>query len=83
MLRIPVIPGYNNSIEGAQGFASLLCELGAKDVQLLPFHQLGEQKYRNLHMAYAFEGIPQMRDEELSAFAEFITSAGIAVQIGG
>ena len=83
MLRIPVIPGYNNSIEDAKAFAALLGELDAKDVQLLPFHQLGEQKYRNLHMAYAFEGIPQMHDEELSAFAEVVASAGIAVQIGG
>lgn len=83
MLRIPVIPGYNDSIEDAQAFASLLGDLGAKNVQLLPFHQLGENKYSSLSLPYAYEGVPQMRDEDLNEFAEVLISSGMTVQIGG
>ena len=83
MLRVPVIPGYNDSPDDARAFAALLHELGAKDVQLLPFHQLGEMKYSNLNMPYAYAGVPQMHDEDLAVFAKVLTSVGITVQIGG
>ena len=83
VIRIPVIPGYNDSAEDSIGFAKLLNDLGAKEVQILPFHQLGENKYRRLQIEYAYDGQKQMRDGDLSAFAEALTKAGIQVQIGG
>ena len=83
VIRIPVIPGYNDGEADSIGFANLLNELGAKEVQLLPFHQLGESKYKRLQIAYAYDGLKQMRDGDLSAFAETLTKAGIRVQIGG
>jgi pyruvate formate lyase activating enzyme len=83
VIRIPVIPGYNDSAEDLIGFANLLNALGAKEVQLLPFHQLGESKYKRLQLEYAYDGQKQMRDGDLSAFAETLTKAGIQVQIGG
>ena len=46
--RLPVIPGYNDSLDDAAGFVRRLQEVGAKRVQLLPFHQFGENKYRLL-----------------------------------
>jgi len=83
VIRIPVIPGYNDSAEDSIGFAKLLNDLGAKEVQLLPFHQLGESKYKRLQLEYAYDGQKQMRDGDLSSFAETLTKAGIQVQIGG
>lgn len=83
ILRIPVIPKYNDSPSDAREFAGLLNELGAKSVQLLPFHQLGEKKYKSLNMHYAYSGVSQLHDEDLSNFAEVLTSASIKVQIGG
>ena len=83
VIRIPVIPGYNDSEKDSIGFANLLNDLGAKEVQLLPFHQLGESKYKRLQIEYAYAGQKQMRDSDLSAFAESLAKAGIHVQIGG
>ena len=83
VIRIPVIPGYNDGEADSIGFAKLLNDLGAKEVQLLPFHQLGESKYKRLKINYAYDGLKQMRDGDLSAFAETLTKAGIRVQIGG
>lgn len=83
VVRIPVIPGYNDSEADFAGFAKFLHDLGAKEVQLLPFHQLGENKYKRLQIEYAYDGKKQMRDGDLSAFAETLTKAGIQVQIGG
>lgn len=83
VLRIPVIPGYNDAPEDAAGFAGALSSLGAKEVQLLPFHQLGESKYQRLCLPYAYEGVPSLRDSDLTAFAETLRERGFSVQIGG
>lgn len=75
--RLPVIPGYNNSLKDARGFASLLLSLGLKKVQLLPFHQFGERKYTLLGMPYTMEGIPQLHKEDLEDFRRIIADSGI------
>ncbi len=83
VLRIPVIPGFNDSEEDARGFAQLLTALGALEVHLLPFHQMGESKYEKLGMAYGFAGKKQLHEEDLDAFEAILTEAGLNVQIGG
>ena len=75
LVRIPVIPGFNASIDDARGFACLLSGMDIYEVQLLPFHQLGERKYMFLGREYAYAGEKQLcgadLDEYISAFAEF------------
>ncbi|HFI0149688.1 TPA: glycyl-radical enzyme activating protein [Streptococcus suis] len=58
VLRIPVIPDFNNSLEDAEQFACLFEEMNIDKVQLLPFHQFGENKYQLLGRQY------QMRDKK-------------------
>lgn len=82
-VRIPVIPGYNDSPEDARAFCRLFRELGVKRVQLLPFHQFGEKKYETLGLPYAYWGIPQMHREELAGYRAIFADEGIDVQIGG
>ena len=83
VLRIPVIPGFNDGEADFAEFAQLLNTLGAAEVQLLPFHQLGESKYHRLQLNYAFDGQKQLRDGDVSAFASVLERAGIRVQVGG
>ena len=83
VVRIPVIPGYNDSPEEQALFAQTLTKLGVKEVQLLPFHQLAESKYQRLNLPYAFDGIRQLKEQDVSAFADVLRSAGLEVQIGG
>ena len=83
ILRIPVIPGYNDSEEDARGFAKLLAELGAREAHLLPFHQMGQAKWEALGLAYAYEGVPNMQKTALAPLAEIFRAGGFAVQLGG
>ncbi len=83
VIRIPVIPGYNDGESDIAGFVALMNEMGAKDVQLLPFHQLGESKYRRLGLSYAYDGVRQMKNADVSALAGALERAGLNVQIGG
>ncbi|WP_025728698.1 glycyl-radical enzyme activating protein [Atopobacter phocae] len=64
-VRIPIIPNYNNSLEDANSFASILSEIGVKYVELLPFHQFGEKKYDNLNRDYSLKDVPQLHSEDL------------------
>jgi len=83
ILRIPVIPGFNDAEADARGFARLLTALGAGEVHLLPFHQMGESKYGKLGMPYAFAGKKQLHEEDLEAFEAILLEAGLKAQIGG
>ena len=75
--RLPVIPGYNNSMEDASGFVSLLESMGLKRVQLLPFHQFGERKYELLGLPYDMKNIRQLHPEDLEDYRQVFTRHGI------
>ena len=75
--RIPVIPGYNDSPDDAAGFASLLREAGADSVQLLPFHQFGQNKYALLGMSYGLAKKKALHPEDLAGFAALFDRQGI------
>jgi len=81
MVRIPVIPGYNDAPRDAQGFAALLTSLGIDRVQLLPFHQLGETKYHLLGREYAYAGKAQLHREELQEYSMIFKQYGVQAQI--
>ena len=67
---MPVIPGYNDSLEDAKGFVKRLQEVGAKRVQLLPFHQFGENKYQMFGKEYAFTNVKALHPEDLEEFQQ-------------
>lgn len=75
--RLPVIPGYNNTLADAKGFAARLKEAGACEIQLLPFHQFGEKKYDELGKPYAYTDVPALHEEDLKDFRQFLLDQGI------
>lgn len=75
--RIPVIPGFNSSLDDARGIASLLNRIGLNRVQLLPFHQMGERKYEFLNRNYALNGIKALHPEDLADYRQCFLDAGI------
>ncbi|MDU5336531.1 glycyl-radical enzyme activating protein [Enterococcus sp.] len=82
LLRIPIIPGYNDSLNDAVSFGRLLNAYHVKKVELLPFHQFGKSKYRFLKRTYEFEGVPQLTSTDLIPYAETIGQFGINCVIG-
>ena len=75
--RIPVIPGFNDSLDDAKEFAKALRETGARKCQLLPFHQFGENKYHLLDRQYAYEDLPSLHREDLEDYRNVFVSNGI------
>lgn len=77
IVRIPVIPGVNDSLEDAEAFAHLLLSTGATAVQLLPFHQFGERKYELLDWEYRMDGVPALHEEDLEEFQAVMRNNGV------
>ncbi|MGG8343862.1 glycyl-radical enzyme activating protein [Streptococcus uberis] len=70
VLRIPVIPDFNDSLEDAQAFSQLFNQLNIDKVQLLPFHQFGENKYKLLNRDYAMANVPAYHPEDLEEYRQ-------------
>ena len=70
LFRIPVIPGYNDSLEDAYNFARLLELNGIYEAELLPFHQFGKSKYKFLNREYEFENTKQIYTEDLEEYRQ-------------
>ena len=81
IIRIPIIPGVNNSLEDAHGFCDLLKEVGATTVNLLPFHQFGEKKYSLLNKEYKFMDVAQLHEEDLQTYKEIFIQNGFNCKI--
>lgn len=75
--RIPVIPGFNDSISDAVEFSGKLRSIGADRCQLLPFHQFGENKYDLLGKEYAYQDTAALHREELEKYHQTFIDNGI------
>lgn len=75
--RIPVIPGFNNSLKDAAKLTDTLRAAGADRCQLLPFHQFGENKYHLLDQAYSYQDVPSLHKEDLTDYLQVFLSSGI------
>ena len=89
IVRIPLIPGYNATEDNLRATAAYLSRLSLREVHLLPFHQLGRDKYKRLCREYGMGGketsIGSHDDERdcLPKAKEILEGYGLSVQIGG
>lgn len=83
VVRIPMIPTVNMDERSIDSYIKKLTQLGIQKVDILPFHQLGEPKYKMMGMPYSFNNIKPPTDEEMEAVASEMELNGIKVKIGG
>ncbi len=83
VVRIPIIPGFNDALSDAAEFGRLLSELKVEEVNLLPFHQMGEHKYELLGKPYAYKGVKSLREESLVEYRQIMADFDLDVKIGG
>lgn len=82
ILRVPVIPGYNDTVENAQATASFLREVGVREINLLPFHRMGASKYEQLGLVYEYAGQAAQSAESLEPLGEVYRRQGISCYLG-
>ena len=75
--RVPVIPGFNADLSDAEGIATLIRDTGLSQVQLLPFHQMGERKYEFLNRDYELTEVKALHEEDLTEYRKVFLDHGI------
>ncbi len=84
VIRLPLIAGCNDSRRHLEAAADFTLSLpGVRRIDLLPYHRLGEPKYRRLGKAYALEGTPSLSGEQAARAREVLEARGLEVTIGG
>jgi pyruvate formate lyase activating enzyme len=83
-IRIPVVPGYTDSPDNIRKLSDIIRKLEAVErVDLLPYHRLGEAKYRGLGMDYRMEqGLATPAKQHMARLAEIVVGtvrAGVTV----
>ena len=81
-VRIPVVPGLNDSPADARQFAACLAELRVRDIELLPYHRTGSDKYHRLGWNYRLPDTPDATPDDLAPFAAVLDAAGLNVATG-
>jgi len=81
-LRVPLIPGYNDSRENIEKTAQFGLKIGAEKTSILPFHEWGIPKYEQLGRRYTFRRIEPADDKHVQRIQEFIEASGLHATIG-
>jgi pyruvate formate lyase activating enzyme len=80
-IRIPVIPGFNNTRENMEETAAFLEKLTrVRQLELLPYHQLGASKYEALGMDYRYKDLKPPGKSEMASLAAVFEGAHYTVE---
>jgi pyruvate formate lyase activating enzyme len=79
IFRQPLIPGVNDSADNIEATAQFLSKLGknARKLQIMPYHRMGQSKYRALNWVSAMEEIGVADEEHVEAVQRAYIQRGI------
>jgi pyruvate formate lyase activating enzyme len=77
IIRIPVIPGCNDSVENVSASVRFLAEVGFVQVELVPYHRFGVPKYAQYGMTYVLSDCRSVSEDEMRMLREIVHSAGL------
>lgn len=82
-VRIPVIPGFNDTTEEIAAIAKYTEEIAADRLHLLPFHRLGADKYVSLGRNYSYADTKPPDEAKMAALLRTAQQFRTPCQIGG
>ena len=82
-VRIPVIPGVNDDDANLEESFRFLEGLHLREVDLLPYHETGIDKYRRMDSAYRMGSMKPPSADRMEEIAAKYTTRGFAIRIGG
>ncbi|MCG6894334.1 MAG: glycyl-radical enzyme activating protein [Desulfobacteraceae bacterium] len=84
ILRVPVIPGINDTEKNMEATADFARDLAAvKRLELLPYHRYGIHRYEQTGRSCGTEAVMVPTEAKLQRLASIVRTRGIPVQIGG
>ncbi len=82
VLRMPVIEGYNDTEENITATAQFMQQMGLVEINILPFHRLGDSKWTQLGKEYAYRESPTTPEETLYNIQSYFLDRRIACYVG-
>ena len=82
IVRMPVVPDYNDSDENVLAMAEFLRKIGKHEVNLLPLHRLAVSKYEQLGMDYAYRDVDAPSVEKMNRIKKLFEEKGISCYVG-
>lgn len=84
VIRIPVVPGINDSAADNEAFAKIITGLGSiRQVHLLPYHNMAQHKYKHWGKENKLTNLDNLNKNDLLPAADFFAAKGFEVTIGG
>lgn len=84
IIRVPVVPGFNDLPEDIRAIAEYAASFPTLQyLELLPFHRLGESKYESLGMECRTKDIAMPGKQEMQRLTAAAREAGILVKCAG
>lgn len=84
VIRIPLIPGVNDTEAEFESMMQFVDNLHTiKYIHILPFHQLGAEKYNIIAMPYEMKNVQEYNEERIHACTVMAKRHGYHVDIGG
>ncbi len=80
--RIPIVPNINDSESNIRATAKFVNEIGLEVINILPFHRLGESKYRQIGQKYLFEDQVPPTKERMQKIKSIIEEEGLTCFVG-
>jgi pyruvate formate lyase activating enzyme len=77
VIRIPLIPGYNDTDKNSEECARFVRELGITTVELLPFHRLCSNKYSKLQKEWKLGEVASLSPARLEELQKIFTAQGL------
>lgn len=77
VIRIPLIPGYNDTDKNSESCARFVKGLGINTIELLPFHRLCVSKYTKLQKEWKLDEVVSPSQERLEKIQGIFTVQGL------
>jgi len=81
IIRVPIIPGINDSDENFTTLANFLKAINFQRIDLLPYHRYGEKKYEMLGKLYLFKSLETPTKKEMFLYQEKLEKYGFKVKV--
>jgi len=84
IIRIPIISGFNDNEKNINDTATFVRSLkNVKEVHLLPYHRLGQNKYEYLGYKYKMPQLKPPSKKDMEHIKKIIETQGLICKIGG
>lgn len=77
VIRVPVIPGFNDTVENMEATGRFARDHNVSRVNLLPYHKLGQVKYNQIGMEYPMPDVAPPSKEHMEELRQAVERQGV------